>query len=99
MLPEPTAGTGPAGPPQEPKPPTGPTHPGRDYPRTIAQAAAEIGVGYHKLRKLVAAHGVQCVRNGRTVRFFDEDIAAAKEQFRDRPRNVVPFARRQGRAA
>lgn len=85
-------------------PPSGPSNPPKvpteDHPRTIKQAAAEIGIGYHKLRKLVAGRAVQCVVIGRTVRFFDADIAAAKEQFRETPRptSVVPFARK-GRAA
>ena len=68
-----------------------------DHPRTIAEAAAEIGIGYHKLRKLVAGRAIQCVIVGRTVRFYDADIAAAKEQFRvtPRPAQVVQIA--QGR--
>lgn len=71
-----------------------------DHPRTIAEAAAEIGIGYHKLRKLVAGRAVQCVVVGRTVRFFDADIAAAKAQFRVTPKSaqVVAIGRR-GRAA
>lgn len=66
-----------------------------DYPRTIKEAAAEIGIGYHKLRKLVAGNAVPCKKFGRSVRFFDADIAAIKEQFQVTPRpvSVVPIAR------
>lgn len=68
---------------------------GPDRPRTIAEAATEIGIGYGTLRKLVAGRAVQCVVIGRTVRFFDADIAAAKEQFRETPKpaQVVPIGR------
>lgn len=72
-----------------------------DYPRTIAEAAAELGVGYHKLRKLVAGNAVPFKRIGRTVRFYNADIAAIKEQFQVTPRvsPVVPIARGKVRAA
>lgn len=87
-------------PPSGPSTPPPPPGPKADHPRTIAEAAAEIGIGYHKLRKLVAGRAVQCVPFGRSVRFYDADIAAIKEQFRvtPRPAQVVPFARK-GRAA
>jgi excisionase family DNA binding protein len=71
-----------------------------DHPRTIAEAAAEIGIGYHKLRKLVAGNACSFKRIGRTVRFYNDDIAATKEQFQvtPRPAPVVSIGRR-GRAA
>lgn len=74
-----------------------------DRPRTIAQAATELGIGYHKLRKLVAGHAVPCVRVGRTVRFYDQEIADIKAIFRDapaapKPATVVPIRRRRAAA-
>lgn len=84
-------------------PPSGPSNPPKvpdDHPRTIAEAAAEIGIGYHKLRKLVAGNEVPFKRFGRSVRFYDADIAAIKEQFQVTPRPVsVVSIRRAGRAA
>jgi excisionase family DNA binding protein len=80
----------PAGP-STPPPPPGPK---ADHPRTIAEAAAEIGIGYHKLRKLVAGNAVPFKRFGRSVRFYDADIAAVKAQFQVTPSAaVVPISR------
>lgn len=75
--------------PQTPPPPPGP----KDHARTIAEAAAELGIGYHKFRKLVAGHAVPCFRVGRSVKFFDRHIEAIKQQFDDAPKST------RGRAA
>jgi hypothetical protein len=87
-------------PPPPPAPKTPPPPPGPktvDQPRTIKQAAAELGIGYHKFRKLVAGHAVPCFRVGRSVKFFDRHIEAIKQQFEDAPKAAPVVSITRGR--
>lgn len=69
-------------------------------PRTVAEAAAELGVSVSWLKKAVAARTVPHRRYGRTVRFEPEDIEAIRADARRVPKTApVPVIARGRRVA
>lgn len=82
--------------PSTPSPPPGP----KDQPRTMAEAAAELGVSHCWLKRKVAARAVPFFRPGRNVVFFDRHIEAIKQQYEVAPKAApVPRIARGRRVA